>query len=210
MREHLKRTVICAIAACVMLSVSACEMTDSMSEKRMKEEETVSPARRGTLNHLMLQKLDLSKSHSPEEIKSIKEEWKNKGIITEAEEKSIYEYKIAKFFDSPIAEELKTAKKIEQEKNFTLLLDAKEYYNNAEDSKIIVQGVIDLFYEDKDGNIVLVDYKTDVVNEEIDLINRYNVQLKIYKKALEEYLNKEVSKVFIYSLYLNKAIIVNI
>lgn len=176
----------------------------------MKEEETVSPARRGTLNHLMLQKLDLSKSHSPEEIKSIKEEWKNKGIITEAEEKSIYEYKIAKFFDSPIAEELKTAKKIEQEKNFTLLLDAKEYYNNAEDSKIIVQGVIDLFYEDKDGNIVLVDYKTDVVNEEIDLINRYNVQLKIYKKALEEYLNKEVSKVFIYSLYLNKAIIVNI
>ena len=41
MREHLKRTVICAIAACVMLSVSACEMTDSMSEKRMKEEETV-------------------------------------------------------------------------------------------------------------------------------------------------------------------------
>ena len=158
----------------------------------------------------MLQKLDLSKSHSPEEIKSIKEEWKNKGIITEAEEKSIYEYKIAKFFDSPITEELKTAKKIEQEKNFTLLLDAKEYYNNAEDSKIIVQGVIDLFYEDKDGNIVLVDYKTDVVNEEIDLINRYNVQLKIYKKALEEYLNKEVSKVFIYSLYLNKAIIVNI
>ena len=41
MREHLRRTVICAIAACVMLSVSACEMTDSMSEKRMKEEETV-------------------------------------------------------------------------------------------------------------------------------------------------------------------------
>ena len=67
-----------------------------------------------------------------------------------------------------------------------------------------------MFYEDKDGNIVLVDYKTDLVNEEVDLINRYNVQLKIYKKALEEYLNKEVSKVFIYSLYLNKAIIVNI
>ncbi len=56
--------------------------------------------------------------------------------------------------------------------------------------------------------IILVDYKTDYVEKgkEHSLIEKYRVQLDLYKRALEETLRKKVSKVYIYSVYLGKEI----
>ena len=70
-----------------------------------------------------------------------------------------------------------------------------------------MQGVIDLYYIDQNGEITLVDYKTDFVKDEQDLVKKYKLQLELYKKALEQALNIKVSKVEIFSLYLNKEII---
>ena len=76
------------------------------------------------------------------------------------------------------------------------------------DEKVLVQGIIDLYYINAEGNIVLVDYKTDYVanNNEQELIDKYKVQLNIYKRALEQALNKKVETVCIYSVYLDKKI----
>ena len=74
------------------------------------------------------------------------------------------------------------------------------------EEEILVQGIIDLYYIDKNNNLVLVDYKTDFVSQAQELIQKYKVQLDLYKKALEEALNKKVSKVYIYSTYLKKEI----
>ena len=64
-----------------------------------------------------------------------------------------------------------------------------------------------MYYEKEDGNFVLIDYKTDYVeNDENELIEKYKIQLELYKKALEEATNRNVDEVYIYSLYLNKAI----
>ena len=75
---------------------------------------------------------------------------------------------------------------------------------------ILIQGIIDLYYINQNNEIVLIDYKTDYVekNNEQELIEKYKPQLKIYKKAIEEALNKNVEKVYIYSVYLNKEILV--
>ena len=43
-------------------------------------------------------------------------------------------------------------------------------------------------------------------NDEKILIQKYDKQIKIYKKALEDYINCDVSEVIIYSLFLGKAI----
>ena len=58
------------------------------------------------------------------------------------------------------------------------------------------------------GNIVLVDYKTDYVEngKELELVEKYKNQLELYKQALEEALNTKVDKVYIYSVYLEKEI----
>ena len=71
-----------------------------------------------------------------------------------------------------------------------------------------MQGIIDLYFINEFEELVLVDYKTDYVensNENI-LKNKYKKQLEIYKKALEEALGRKVDKTYIYSLYLNKEI----
>ena len=60
--------------------------------------------------------------------------------------------------------------------------------------------------DDENDNLILVDYKTDFVKNEQELINEYKVQLEIYKKALSEALKKDVKEVYIYSIHLNKAI----
>ena len=77
---------------------------------------------------------------------------------------------------------------------------------------VLVQGIIDLYYINENNEIVLVDYKTDYVENgnENGLIEKYKKQLELYKIALEKSLNKKVVKTIIYSVYLNLEIPVKI
>ena len=69
-----------------------------------------------------------------------------------------------------------------------------------------MQGIIDLYYINKEDELILVDYKTDYIKNDIELIGKYKIQLELYKKALEGALNKKVDRVYIYSTCLNKEI----
>ena len=70
----------------------------------------------------------------------------------------------------------------------------------------LVQGIIDLYYQDENGQLVLVDYKTDYVEKdgEQELVSKYAKQLQLYQYALEEAMNQKVVKSYIYSTYLGK------
>ena len=105
------------------------------------------------------------------------------------------------YIKSEIFIDLKNAKEIYKETPFYMNIPYKDT-----DEKVLVQGVIDLYYIDQEGNVVLVDYKTDRNVDENELIERYKFQLGLYKQAIEKSLNKKVSKVLIYSTYLKKAI----
>ena len=76
------------------------------------------------------------------------------------------------------------------------------------DDNILVQGIIDLYFINEAGEVVLVDYKTDYVEKgkQLELVEKYRKQLEIYKKALEQALGKKVDKCFIYSVYLEELI----
>ena len=73
------------------------------------------------------------------------------------------------------------------------------------DEMIQIQGIIDAFFEEKDG-IILVDYKTDHVKEESTLAERYAVQLRLYAEALEQLTGKKVIEKLIYSVALRRVI----
>ena len=114
--------------------------------------------------------------------------------------------KILKFTKSDLYKEFKEAKEVHKEKPFYIYISSNEIYNDKTNEKILVQGIIDLYYIDKNDKLVLVDYKTDYVanNNEQELIDKYKAQLDIYKRALEQALNKSVETVYIYSLHLDK------
>lgn len=116
---------------------------------------------------------------------------------------------ILKFTKSKIWQELKSAKEIYKEKPFYIHIDAKDVYHEETEEKILVQGIIDLYYINKNNELVLVDYKTDFVedNNENELICKYKSQLDLYRTALENALNRKANKIFIYSTWLGKEII---
>ena len=97
--------------------------------------------------------------------------------------------------------------KLYKEKPFVFGSDAKNLFGDetASDEMILVQGIIDVFFEEEDG-IVLLDYKTDRVDEEDELVLRYEKQLQLYKSAIEKAYNVPVKEVLIYSFALEKEI----
>ena len=174
------------------------------------KEEKITNAQKGTLLHLCMQKLKENQMYNLEKITNMIEKMVQKEIITPKEAENINKYKILKFTKSQIWQDLKNAKEIHKEKPFYINIPAKELYKEDLNEKILVQGIIDLYYIDKDDNLVLLDYKTDYVEEgkEFLLIEKYKKQLKLYKRALEGALNKKVDKVYIYSFYLEKEILI--
>ena len=72
---------------------------------------------------------------------------------------------------------------------------------------LLLQGVIDCVFEEN-GAWVLVDYKTDRVDDEQTLVNRYAEQLAWYARALTEITGKPVKERYLYALRVGKAIAV--
>ena len=173
-----------------------------------KEEEKISASMKGTLIHLCMQKLDEKIDYDLEKINNLVEELEARKIITKKEKDAININKVLEFTKSSIWNELKTAKKVEREKPFYINIPAKDVYKKDTNENILVQGIIDLYYIDKDDNLNLVDYKTDYVErgKEKDLVDKYKKQLDLYKSALERTYKKQVKNTYIYSVYLNKEI----
>ena len=184
------------------------EMKFDIPKFLKEDEEKITSAKKGTLVHLCMKNLDANKEYSVETIKEMIEDLKVRKIITDREAESINPYKIYEFTKSGIWNELKTAKEIHKEEPFYINIPASSIYGNEVDENILVQGIIDLYYIDKDDNLVLLDYKTDYVQigEESKLIEKHKKQLMLYKEALENALQRKVDKVYIYSVYMGKEI----
>ena len=172
------------------------------------KEEKITSSKKGTLIHLCMQKLNPKQDYDLENVKKLIDELAFKEVITAKEKEAINPYKILEFTKSEVWKQLKTAKEYYQEKPFYINIPAKEVYEEDIEENILVQGIIDLYYIDKNDNLILLDYKTDYVEagQDIELVNKYKKQLEIYKKALESALHRKVGKIYIYSVYLGKEI----
>lgn len=171
----------------------------------VKENRTITSSRKGTLIHLCIQKLDETKEYKEQDIKNLINELVNKEIILKEEAEQIPVTGLVKYVQSDLWKELKAAKEIHKEEPFYMLIPANRIDESyPKDEKVLVQGIIDLYYINKNDELVLVDYKTDYVQkgEEQKLIDKYKEQLNLYKEALENSLGRKVNKVLIYSTQL--------
>ena len=175
---------------------------------KLEEKNKLTGAQKGTLIHLCMQNLDEKVDYNLIKVKELINSLVEKQIITKIEADNINPFKILEFTKSEIWRELKTAKLIEREKPFYLNIPANTIYNEEIEESILVQGVIDLYYVNKNNELILVDYKTDYIekNKKYELVNKYKKQLELYQEALEQSFNKKVSKKYIYSTCLGHAI----
>lgn len=176
------------------------EYKKSYTPKFMQEDKKISSAEKGTLVHLCIQRLDERKDYELKDIQNMILNLVEKEIITQNEADAIDVNLIYQYTKSQLFEELRQAKEVHKEQPFYINIPAKDVVSEAENSKknILVQGIIDLYYIDKNDNLVLIDFKTDYISNEPNakekILDKYKVQLEIYKTALEQALNRKTSK----------------
>ncbi|MBQ9887236.1 MAG: UvrD-helicase domain-containing protein [Lachnospiraceae bacterium] len=171
-------------------------------------------ALKGTAMHKFMELIDFKMLLNPGiDVKGFvlgqKEKFIEEGRISHEFYESIDERKAVSFLKSPLARRMAAAAgvgRLYKEKQFVMGVPAHriggEYHG---DELILVQGIIDAYFEEN-GELVVVDYKTDAVKSADELISRYKAQLDYYKLALEQITGKKVRDKIIYSFKLNKEI----
>ena len=127
--------------------------------------------------------------------------------LTEEYAKAVSLPKILNFLEQELAYRMWRAQEqglLYREQPFVLGIDAKRLDPDLpEGEKVLIQGIIDVFFIE-DGEIVLLDYKTDVIDSLEALWNRYNVQIQYYEEALTKLMQMPVKERILYSFYLEK------
>jgi ATP-dependent helicase/nuclease subunit A len=174
-----------------------------------QKQTTMSGTDRGTLYHKVLELLDLTKISTKEELRSELELLVQHGRMKQEELNRLNTTYISGFIFSKVAERMRKAQinhTLYKEKQFVMGIRASEVLKEFDSQELVlIQGIIDVYFEEEDG-IVLLDYKSDLVKTEKELIKRYKVQLDYYQRALEQMLGKRVKERIIYSLSLGKEI----
>lgn len=196
-----------------------------------REQEKVSGAVRGNAFHRVMELLDFMyvfvesglfekcpgdyetyrKRLDAERLKNRLEEFLQRETVslrlTEEYAKAVSLPKILNFLEQELAYRMWRAQEqglLYREQPFVLGIDAKRLDPDLpEGEKVLIQGIIDVFFIE-DGEIVLLDYKTDVIDSLEALWNRYNVQIQYYEEALTKLMQMPVKERILYSFYLEK------
>ena len=185
------------------------ELPDFMLEDEEGRIRRLRGASRGTAIHKIMQFMDFKKaSQDPEaELRRMQ----NADILAPIEAESIQPDKIRAFFNSGLYQRIAVSDTILKEKQLFVqigklnLPEDSSLLQNYLDTDGIMIGTVDLLFHEPDG-WVLVDYKTDRVQEAVQLTEKYALQLGLYQKAMELVLNAPVKQAYIYSFALNEAI----
>jgi ATP-dependent helicase/nuclease subunit A len=182
--------------------------------KFLEEIKGLTPAEKGTAMHAVLQRLDLSKVESKGEIQKQIEVLIEKMLISVEEGKSVRVEKLMKLFKTELGQRMVKAhalNKLKREIPFHMEINSTDIDKNLPEDiygeeKIILQGIIDCYFEEN-GKIILVDYKTDAVKDgDVDvLVQKYKSQLDYYARALNETLKTKVSESYLYLFSIDEA-----
>lgn len=170
----------------------------------------VKGAARGTLYHTFMENLDFSKK---EELQMQLEELVNCGKMSRDEASAVRLSDIRRFLKTKTGkgmEQAARAGKLHREQPFVLGVPAETIQKEwSGDETVLVQGIIDAWFEDEDGAVILVDYKTDHIADREKLAERYRGQLSYYAQALEQLTGRTVKTQVIYSFFLGKEIVLS-
>ena len=163
-------------------------------------------AQRGIATHTFIQFADYEKAKADLEGEIVR--LTQKGILTELQAKGINKKALRSFFESELLKRILASDLVMREKKFTLEVPVSEVYPDLEeysDEKMMIQGIADCAFLE-DGELVVVDYKTDALNNENDFVVKYASQVLLYKKALRECTGYNVKSAVLYSFHLGKEI----
>lgn len=189
-----------------------------------EQDEGLTGTSRGSAYHKFLELHDFSKEYTEKLLKEEIEQFYQAGRLSKEMADCIRTKDILAFLNSESGRRMTqaaSAGKLWKEQPFVLGVNASEIYpeiyqsiqsstqesdENLKEETILVQGIIDVWFEEDDGLVVL-DYKTDRVRNASQLKELYHAQLDYYAQALEQLLQKPVKEKIIYSFTLKEEIV---
>ena len=176
----------------------------------MSEERIVHGNEIGNIYHKIMELADFSGKTVADAEKDVDRVFEL-GLFDELYRERIRPKKIYKMIHSEIGQRMAAAGKSDRlyrERQFYMMMEPGEIMSSLKDcgdETIVVQGIIDAYFEE-DGGIVLLDYKTDSVKDASELVKRYHVQLDKYADVLEQLTGMKVKEKVIYSFCLDTTV----
>ncbi len=165
-------------------------------------------ALRGTAMHRVMECFDFRQELNGNVVKQEVERMYADGRLSEDSYRLIVIRQLEYFFAGKLAARMHRAAledRLYIEQPFVMGRPAYEIEDTRSSELILVQGIIDAFWEEDDG-IVLLDYKTDGVENMQILDKRYRTQLQLYAQAVSNARKKPVKEAYIYSFRLGEAL----
>ena len=161
----------------------------------------LTPAEKGTAMHTFMQYCDYAAARADleQEIARVQ----SAGYLRPEEAHALDRQKLTAFFTGPFGARVFGAKAVYRELKVASFLPVRALEQVDADDPVFVQGIADCVFEEPEG-LVLLDYKTDRVKTEEELLARYRQQLMFYKTAVARTLQKPVHAVYLYSFCLSK------
>ena len=102
------------------------------------------------------------------------------------------------------------AEKVFKEYEFTFGIPVRELYPDvpqevAGNEKVVIEGVADCAFVEN-GELVIVDFKTDRAQNGEELAGKYKEQLSVYRRCLAEVIGIPVAQTLIYSFRLGETV----
>lgn len=156
-------------------------------------------AERGTALHLVMQDLGFFCEPNEQSVRAQIEAMREQRKLTDEQAKAADVHAIVRFLRSDLAARIRKSKQVEREYRFSLLRPVRDFSSLDADDSVLLQGVVDCFFEE-DGELVVVDFKTDHVScAQLDeRAEHYRPQLEAYSMALTRVMGKKVKEKVLY------------
>jgi len=156
-------------------------------------------AERGTALHLVMQDLDFFCEPDEQSVREQIEKLRAQRKLTDEQANAVDVHAIVRFLRSDLAARIRKSEQVEREYRFSLLRPVWDFSSLDADDSVLLQGVVDCFFEE-DGELVVVDFKTDHVSRaQLDeRAEHYRPQLEAYSMALTRVMGKKVKEKVLY------------
>lgn len=169
------------------------------------KDRVMTASEKGTWFHKVMERIDIVRMTDRDSIGEMLEELYEAEMLPEDTRTFITVDKLYSFAQTSLADRMRKAaldNRLWKERKFVIGVPV-----NDDAPEIIVQGIIDAYFEEN-GELVLLDYKTDNIKsgQEKMLAERYKTQLNYYKRTLEQLKGIPVKEMYLYSFALDKEI----
>ena len=169
----------------------------------------LTPAERGTALHSFLQFSNYAAA--AENPQAELERLQAQGFLTKEQAEAVNRKQVQQFFQSQIAKRMLASSYLVREYRFAVEIPASQAAPESSqnlsltDHMVVLQGAVDCAFEE-DGELVIVDYKSDRSSQPEELWRRYHKQLELYAMAMEQCTGKPVKECLLYSFHWNQEI----